>query len=375
MIKGWRKRQLFEPNNLNKPVIIMIWVALISVLIKIQIGEIPTLSLWEEIQDVKNWSNPFFVFFAVFNTIDDEKECKNAIMGLIFFVILTVVPTLIEAFKIIDFEVIREIQPGRSAGFAEANNYATFLMLFFPILFSNFLFQKNLTNKIIFLISFMLVIMGLILTGSRGGTLSFIVSILAYLCYIKSLKTIKITSIMRLVVVLLIIFTLAFLVAPAHLKELSTKRFNPRNYKDIEEFSNSRIPGLRNTLVLFLESPIWGHGHNTYLSLVKKRQFEIQLASHNEYLVYLTHYGVIGLTIFILILIKIFKHMRYNVKTTPDHWKKVIYISYLAGFLGWAFNMLFGNVFSIRIIFWFYTAIIYKYSLIEMNSRYETGIV
>ena len=176
------------------------------------------------------------------------------------------------------------------------------------------------------------------------------------------------TAIMRLVVMLIIFCTVAYLVAPAHLKELSTRRFNPKNYEDIEEFSNSRIPGLRNALLLFLESPIWGHGHGTFIPLVNKRKFEIQFNSHNEYLVYLTSYGIIGFTVFIIILTKIFMHMWYNIKTTTDQWNKVIYISYLAGFLGYAFSMLFVNVYSPRIIFWYYTAVIYKYSLIEMKN-------
>ena len=222
--------------------------------------------------------------------------------------------------------------------------------------------------KIGWLVCFMIVIMGLVLTGSRGGTLSFIFSILAYLWFIKSLKIFKMTTIMRLVVMLIIFCTVAYLFAPTQLKEVSVKRFNPKNYEDIEEFSNSRVPGLRNAIFLFLESPIWGHGHGTYMPLVKKRHLS-KFNSHNEYLVYLVHYGIIGFTVFIMILTKIFKHMWYNIHATTDQRKKIYYISYLSGFLGYAFSMLFVNLISPRIIFWFYTAIIYKYSQIEMNRR------
>ena len=138
-----RKRQFFEPNNLNKSIIIMICVALTSVLIKIQQGEIQNLSSWEEILDVKNWANPFFVFFAVFNIIEDEKQCKQALISLIILIVFTVVPTLIEGFGIIDFDIIREVQTGRIAGFAEANQYATFLVLFTPILLSKLFVSRK----------------------------------------------------------------------------------------------------------------------------------------------------------------------------------------------------------------------------------------
>ena len=66
--------------------------------------------------------------------------------------------------------------------------------------------------------------------------------------------------------------------------------------------------------------------------------------------------------------------MWQNIKTTKIQWNKILYVSYLAGFIGYAFAMLGVNLFGVRIIFWFYTAIIYKYSQFEMNNRYETQI-
>jgi O-antigen ligase len=272
-------------------------------------------------------------------------------------------------------DVQSDIQTGRSAGFSESNNYAFFLALFFPILLSQFLFQNNRLHKIFWLICCLFIVIGLVLTGSRSGTISFIVSILAYLWFIKSLKTIKIIAIMRIAAMLVVFSIAAYLIAPAQLKEQTAIRFNPKNYQSVEEFSNARIPGLRNSLVLFLESPIWGHGLGSYLPLVEKRQFEVQLNSHIEYLVYLVNFGVIGLIIYIMILIKVYQHMCYHIKTTTDQWNKVHYISYLAGFLGYVIFMLFCNVFHIRILFWLYTAVIYKYSLIDMNNRDETGTV
>ena len=132
----------------------------------------------------------------------------------------------------------------------------------------------------------------------------------------------------------------------------------------MDDFSNARLPILRNGFVLFLESPIWGHGHNTFTALVKKRQFLYQYNSHNVYLAHLIHYGLVGLFIYIIILSKIFQHMIYHIREDANTRNKALYASYLAGFLGYAFSMLFVNLFGLRLIFWLYTAIIYKYSRI-----------
>jgi O-antigen ligase len=368
-IKGLRKRQFFEPNNLNKPVILMICVALFSVLIKISIGEIPNLSLLQEILDVKNWANPFFIFFAIFNLIEDEKQCKRAILSLTLLVMVTTTPMLIESFGIIDFNIIREVQGGRSAGFGEANQYASFLVLVFPLFMSYFLFPKNALNKIFWAICCMIVIMGLVLTGSRGGILSFIISFLAYLWFIKPIKRIRMKSILGTAMLVVVLFVIAYLFAPISVRERANKRFNPKNYENIDHFSNARLPILRNGIVLFLESPIWGHGHDTFIPLVRKRGFKYQYNTHNTYLAYLIHYGLIGLFIYLAILTKIFQQMWRSIETTEDPEYKVLYASYLAGFLGYAFSMLGVNLFGVRIVFWFYTAIIYKYSQIGMDKR------
>ena len=368
-LKSLKKRQFFEPNNLNKSIIIMICVALTSVLIKIQQGEFTNLNLWEEILDVKNWADPFFVFFAIFNIIENEKQCKQGILGLVFLVIISVIPTLFVAFGIMNFEIIEEKQRGRAAGFAEANQYATFLVLFLPILLSHFLFKKNIQIKIFWLICLLLAILSLVLTGSRGGTIAFMFSMLAYLWFIKSFKIVKMFAIMRIAGTLVLFCVAAYLVSPTQLKELSAKRFNPQNYQNIEEFSNTRIPGLRKGFVLFLENPILGHGHGTYIPLVKKRQFINVDNSHNDYLLFLVHYGLIGLIIYIAILTKIFKQLWQAIKVTKILWNKIFYMSYLAGFLGYAISMFGVNLFHVRIIFWCYTAIIYKYSQIELNKR------
>ena len=368
-IKNLKKKRFFEPNNLNMYLIIMIFVVLNSIFIKLLIGEIPNLHLWKEILDVKNWANPIFIFFLLFNLLVTEKECEVAISSLILLVLVTAIPMLIEVFGFMQFNIIRDVQAGRSAGLAEANQYASLLVLVLPLLFSNVLFKKDLYTKIFWALCFFITLLSLVVTGSRGGSLSFIVSIFVYLFFIQPIIKIRLKTIIHIVGLIVVMIAISYSIVPLKVKETAFKRFNPDNYKNIEEFSNSRLPNLRNGLVLFLERPIFGHGYDTFFSLVKVHQFKAQFNSHNDYLSYLIHYGVFGLTIFIMIFIKIFQQLRYTIRVTKNEWKKMIFISYLAGFIGYAFSMLFVNLFIPRMIFWFYTAVIYKYSQIEISKN------
>ena len=132
VFKSLRRHQFFQPNNLNKSIILLICIALFSVLIKIQLGEIPITSLLEEIQDVKNWINPFFVFFAVFNVIEDEKQCKQALMGLIFIIVFIGVTTLIDGFGIIDFDIIKRSTDWKNSRFRRSQPICDFFSAFHP---------------------------------------------------------------------------------------------------------------------------------------------------------------------------------------------------------------------------------------------------
>jgi O-antigen ligase len=92
-------------------------------------------------------------------------------------------------------------------------------------------------------------------------------------------------------------------------------------------------------------------------------------ASHNDYLQYLVHHGLIGLIVFIMIFYKVFRQVWNQLQSTKDAWKKKLYLSYLAGFFGYTFAMMGVNVITPRYIFWFYTAIIYRYCHLEINKQ------
>ena len=375
IFKVWKTRKLFEINNLNIYLFLIVLIAFLSVPIQIIKAEIPGRSLMTGILDVKNWANPLIIFLCLINTLK-KKQIKYALMGLIIFVIITVIPLLIDVFGITKLSFIRDVQPGRAAGFAEANQYASFLVLFLPIILSLFLFQKgSILNKIFWAFVCAMIFVALFITGSRGGILSFIFSIAFYLWFLVKEKKISLIAIVGTIVIMITMSVVAYTIAPIKIKETVNHRFNPYNYKNLDELSNSRLQNLRNGLPLFLDSPIWGHGLNTFVPLEKLHHFETQFSTHNEYLSYLIYFGILGLIIFVIIQIKIFNHVWCHLRKTDDPWMRILYASYLAGFFGYAFSMFFLEVFAVNSLFWIYTAIIYKCSELKNNKNYISKIV
>ncbi len=361
-----KRRRIFDPNNINLYLILMIIVVVASIPVKMLLGEIPQINLWQEIVYAKSWTNPLIIFFLLFNIIDNERTCKCAIVGLVFLLLATVSTMLLHTFGIVEFGLIRDVQPGRSAGFAEANQYATYLVLFVPLLLSFFLFQKGMVVKAISGIFVMITLAGLVITGSRGGIASLVVALTIYFLILGREKKISSGALLLMAVGVVVIGAISYILVPSQYQETVRGRFDPGKAEDIHEYTAGRTILWRNGLTLFMESPLFGHGQNTFIPLTNKR-FRVRGNSHNDYLLHLVHFGLIGLGLFVIILSKVFKQAWCQLQTTTDAWKRRLYASYLAGFCGYAFAMLGVNVITPRYIFWFYTAIIYKYGQLEFN--------
>jgi O-antigen ligase len=362
------KRKLIEANNVNKWLILMIFVVIASIPVKMLLGEIPNISILHEVFALKNWVNPFILFFILFNIVDDEKTCKRTLLGLVVLLMITVSSMLLVTFGVTQVGMLKAVHGGRSAGFAEPNQYASYLVLFIPLLLSSFLFQRSFLIKTTSAIFLILAFLGLVTTGSRGGALSLLFSMLAYLTILNRQKMFSLGAIMLVAVTVVVMGVTSYVVAPSKVRQVVSERFDPNSSEDLYKYTSGRTLVLRNGLLVFMKSPIFGHGQNTFVSLMEKR-FRIRANSHNDYLLYLVHYGIIGLGIFIMIFTKVFQHVWHHFKATTDPWSKQLYVSYIAGFLGYAFSMLGVNVFAPRYIFWIYTAIIYKYTQLEMTKR------
>jgi len=71
-----QRRKIFMPNNINKLLILMGLVVLMSIFVKILRNEIPNISIMNEVLGFKAWLNPVLLFFILFNIIDDEETCN-----------------------------------------------------------------------------------------------------------------------------------------------------------------------------------------------------------------------------------------------------------------------------------------------------------
>ena len=364
------------PNNINNLLVLMGLVVLVSIFVKILRYEIPNISIMNEVLGFKAWLNPVLLFFILFNIIDDEETCNRTLLGLCFLFLALIVTQLLATFGITGYKVESIAQLGRAGGFGAAGEYAITLVLFFPFVLSgSFLMKRSNLFKIGCIILVFFTFVGLANAGSRNGAVAFLCSMLLYLLILKRKEIMGLLPIIFLIIMMVVVCTTAFVFSPSTVKSIVSERFNPSTSDDLDDYTSGRIELWKNGWKLFVDSPIIGHGRNSYMILSQLRGYRYCGAPHNEYLRYLAEHGLIGFIVFFLIFFKIFQNIWQSLETTTNPWGKQLYISYIAGFCGYMVGMFATNTGPSLVIFWIYTAVIYKYAQLDMDRKETSDIL
>ena len=368
MLKG-KRRSIIIPNNINRYLFLMGFIVFISIFIKILYAEVPNISIKSEIMQFKQWLNPVLLFFILFNIVNDKETCDVILLGLCFLILSLILTQVFATYGLSSYRAETINMRGRVGGFGAAGEYAISLVLLFPLFLSVTLFEKKRgLFRIICIILIPLALLGIINSGSRNGAVSLLISITVYAILLKRNRILGITQISLLAIGMVVVGIFSFIVAPDNVKIMFRERFDPINSEDINEYSSGRFKNWENGYRLFMDSPLIGHGQNTYkiLNIIKRWNGQLHaLDAHNEYLKHLVEYGIIGLFVFCLIFVKILKKMQASIRNTNNSWQRQLYISYVAGLCGYMSGIFATNTGPSLNIFWIYTAIVYKYTFFQ----------
>lgn len=360
-------RKLFQINVLVKFLVALFFVALASILLKFIILERYDLKLIGEMVSLKKWVQPWIFFFLIYNIIDDKETCKRTILGMNFLMTLTILATFSDVIGITDFGTSGDLTwEGRYAGFAESNQYAAFLVLLLPLSLSNIFFNRNPLNFLFSSIIILLSLATLVATSSRGGILALLFCIIVLGIFLFRKKMINRNQIGIGMMVAILLGFFSFIVLPQEVKDKFYQRISFEEEYNIygtetswhHKYSSGRTTLWLRVLEIYIDSPVVGYGN-----AADHNQFD--MSTHNDFLKYLFNYGLIGFFVYMLMYIHIFRYIKGILNNTDDDYSARIYISYLSGFAGYLMAMGFVNMNIPRLIFWIYTAVVYKYTLLE----------
>ena len=254
-----------------------------------------------------------------------------------------------------------------------------------PILItaSYLLLVKNASKRFLLLPLILIALNGIFLTGSRGGIISIIIAGFFALFYVPS----SLKHSFRFYVFLALLAG-GLLVGPSLIHRLNTTIDSDGG--QVEKSASSRIVFLKAQFEMFKdENSFFGNGHRTtlilspayigeeYLTTGKNSlgaSSEARRGSHNLFASILVDHGLIGLTIYILILLRVyscFKRCKHIFLSNGHDPLIVVYIGLFMGFISINVASLSVNSIKLEIAYWYIALLGISYQLV--SSKYLTG--
>lgn len=201
---------------------------------------------------------------------------------------------------------------GRSLTGDNTNSFAMYLMLTLFAAIGSFYLNENKIIKIISIIISLLDLYMLMLSGGRKYVLIpvILIATISIMQTTGSKNILKRLAIIAVITVCVIIGWNYMLTNPILYNSIGRRFINRVSIDNRELYI---IKGLE----FFLDSPIWGHGENSFSMLIVPYHGS-QTYSHNNYVELLTNYGIIGFAWFYYFFGKTLKFNLKNALKTKD---------------------------------------------------------
>lgn len=350
-------------------ILLFVLTVFLSTMLLLFSGKLPNFGVIQAFTSLKSWANPFILFFIVYNILYSEKICEHFLVGLLFFLVVTVFTMVFGAYGLLEFGSFYLVKFGRTSGFGDPNDYASFMVLLSPLLFTMFFLRSgNKLAKIVGCGFVLLVLLGFVVTGSRGGMLGMLVSICFFLSYLKKQGKIGRPSIVAVFMFFCVFGAVSFFLAPESMKNDLAERVVVEEGMDLNKYSSGRLANWSNSLKLFVMSPLVGNGHKS-MSYLAEKYFHSRNVGHNLYLSYLAQYGILGLFFYIGAILKMLRYAKKAYLCSGNEFLKYLYISYFSGVFGYLFTLIFVDGSSSHYFFWLYNAVIGRLSHINLSNK------
>lgn len=364
-----KRKRFIEWNEVYKYLLVMVFIVIISIPIKILSPEFQRVRVFSEIIMLKNWSEGIFLFFILYNLFEEKMLCTGAVWGLMLLFMFSNLTMLLDWHGILNIAGISPNRLGESSGFGNPNDYAAFMLLFFPVLFSTALYTAKKAVKLTCFFGIVISLMAFLMTGSRGGFIAFIAGSLIYLILVNRhiLKS-RASGLIKYAIMLFALLLIPIFLLPDTFLEKMVGNIAPEDITEVQNYSHGREKFWIGGLKIFTDSPIYGHGQETFPALLKRKE-GISAAPHNRYLLYLVEFGLIGLLTYFLIQISLLKQAYTMLKYPIEKSDKLLFINYCVGLVSYSIALFFVDGENTDIPFWIYAAAVCRLARFEKVGK------
>ena len=354
---------VYSTYSLNLPILLFILIITLSILIN--------NTYWISLKDFINFLSYFLIYFFIINNIKTKYSFNFCL--IIFFVTVSLISLylLLQYYGLDPF--LSDIQQLTST-LGNQNYVASYLALIFPIAFSFFLIETKKINKILFEVVLLINYTGIIICHTRAIWIALFFSLLLFgylLSHYKMNKILKDNK--KWLMILFSLFLLITLIystdnplnrSPITAAERAVSAF------DMQGSSlRTRLLIWDSTIDMIRDRPLFGSGLGTFplhylnyqADFLKKYPNYLNFSGkagevHNEYLQLGAETGIIGLLVFILIIVILYKTNFNLIKKLKMINGKIIVISLLSGITVTLIHSIFSFPFHIPAVgsaFWF----------------------
>jgi len=240
----------------------------------------------------------------------DRKVTYNQILDVLLYLALPIVS--LTTYLFLYAPSIKDTLRGTQSNFAASggfgpNQVSTVLGIgMFVFCVFIFLRSKNIIITTINIILFSAVTFRAIVTFSRGGVITGIIMILAFLAllYFQSKSREKLKIIVSFCLIIMVL-SVTWIVSSSQTEGLIDKRYNNQDKKGIdkEDISAGRVDLFMGELEGFIENPFLGVGANG-MKEMRIERIGRGIASHNELSRILSEHGLIGVLILLILILR-----------------------------------------------------------------------
>lgn len=286
---------------------------------------------------------------TIFGWANSESRRKLISYSIIF------AGSLVSFISIVDFFISyynTMVFEATSAPLSRTNDLGAYLLLIFPLSFSNFLYEnKRYLDKFVYAFASLISFITIVLTFSRGIWLSTLLAIVMILIF--GFKILK-----KNIIYLGTIGVIALIPVIIKWEAIVNRILSLQNiFNSAENSIEWRKSLIRGAFNIFLDNPIIGTGLNTFsqvFSLYQEKAGYYSINPHNYYLQLLAETGMIGFSTFVILVISILYMSFKAFRNSESIFKGIslgLFVSIISSLLHIAVDIDW-SVSSIPILFW-----------------------
>jgi len=311
-------------SSLSKPILIFLGILFLTVF--------TSYDSWISLRNLFRLAMPISVYFLILQSFKTEEQIDQLKKVLLFSSIAPLLMGIYQIFYGIPesselYAIYKSVDLNRIIGsFPHPNWYAAYLVVLIPLTISFYSENRNANKKFFYLLLLGGMLISLFCTYTR----------VAWAAFLGSITIMGIIRYKKIYLSLILILLALFLLIPS-LNQIFMNRIQ------LDTSFYGRFSFNQLSLYLFSQKPILGHGLGTYQLLstdvfgVAQSSYgrDTGVASHNDYLKFLSETGVVGFLAYLFLLYSLLKlgHIIFKNKIPTLKSEGSILVAVIAGIL------------------------------------------